>query len=73
MTLPTPLVVEEIATAGRQEAQKATELRRAVVESILMQPQADGYGVRVMLKKTNPAALADGGVGDSQRSCGARI
>jgi hypothetical protein len=38
-----------------------------------MHPSPDGYAVRVTLKKTNPAILAEGGVGDSQRSCGGRI
>jgi DNA invertase Pin-like site-specific DNA recombinase len=64
-------VVKEIATAAAKRPQKAKELLQGVVESILMQPSPDGYAVRVVLKKTNPAALVeDSGVGDYQTGCG---
>lgn len=67
-------VLERIAEAALKRPQKGRALLRAVVESILMDPKPDGYAVRITLRNTNPAALEeDGGVGDSQRSCGGRI
>jgi hypothetical protein len=57
-------VIENIAEAARVKPQKAKELMGGVVDGILMQPTPDGYAVRVVLKSTDPAILADGGVGD---------
>jgi hypothetical protein len=66
-------VVENLA-AVLAKPQKGKALLQAVVEGILMEPLPDGYAVRLTLKKTNPAALVEGGgVGDSQSGCGGRI
>jgi hypothetical protein len=63
--------VENLASAVLAKPQNGKALLQAVVEGILMEPSPDGYGVRVALKKTNPAALGeDSGVGDSQSGCG---
>ena len=66
-------VLEHIGAAALARPQKAKAMLQRVVEAILMQPTADGYSVRVTLKKTDPAILSDGGAGDFQTGCGGRI
>ncbi len=66
-------VLDHISAAAQAKPQKAKALLHGVVDAILMTPTREGCRVRVTLKTTNPAILADGGVGDSQRSCGGRI
>ena len=66
-------VVENIAVAAMKKPQEAKALLRGVVEAIVMHPSAEGYRASITLKNINPANLLDGGVDDSQRSCGARI
>jgi hypothetical protein len=63
-------VLENIGAAALAKPQKAKALLHGIVEGILMQPRADGYSVRVVLKQTDPAILSDGGAGDSQTGCG---
>ncbi len=67
-------VIENIATASTAKPQKAKELLRGVVESILMTATPDGYDVRIELKRLGPAAvLGDRAEEDYVGSCGGAI
>lgn len=63
-------VVEHIGAAAKVKPQKAKELLRGVVESILLTPKPDGYGVRISLKSISPATWEGDGADICETGCG---
>lgn len=63
-------VIESIGAAAKAKPRKAKELLRGVVESVLLTPKPDGYGVRVSLKSISPATLGGNGADICETGCG---